>query len=350
MKRGVIVEIEERLLTMLTPDGEFLQTKKIKTVYELGQEIDFIPIEKRKLVWSLPNLHLLHLKTPAIVAIALVLLFATYSVFNKEDKVYAYMSIDINPSIEVGVDKNLQVIELKPYNVEAELILNNLEQWKEEDLHVVVMGIIAESNRQGFLKDEKQVFIASVHHGKREKNIDKHLAADLQNLQTATDTEIVVTIVEGTEKDRENAVKNGLTTGKYLQNQEMLKDMDKSKHESKPKKEQTKIPSRQLKKTEPNMQEGSMKSSQNKGIRIQGENEQIIKSNKQKKIEKEKIAPGQQKKASKKNDHLQNNKNKMKHPENNLGKGKSLENKQKNKQNKNSEEDNRSNKQNKKND
>ena len=47
----------------------------------------------------------------------------TFIPFINNDKVYAYMSIDINPSFEIGIDDQLKVISLDPLNEEAEKLL-----------------------------------------------------------------------------------------------------------------------------------------------------------------------------------------------------------------------------------
>lgn len=51
--------------------------------------------------------------------------------FNQNEKVYAYMSIDINPSLELGVNENLKVVELTPYNKEGRAIIEEIHGWKK---------------------------------------------------------------------------------------------------------------------------------------------------------------------------------------------------------------------------
>ena len=48
------------------------------------------------------------------------------------------MSIDINPSIELGINKNYEVIQLIPYNDDGKKIINQLEDWKHKDVQDVV--------------------------------------------------------------------------------------------------------------------------------------------------------------------------------------------------------------------
>lgn len=222
MKRGVIVEKNERLLTMLTPNGEFLQAKNQHGNYEVGQEIDFVPIkQKQSLSAHILSLFMIY-KTPALIVVMLMVIFSTISIITNENEVYAYMSIDINPSIEMAVDKNLQVVALHPYNEDGKRIVKDLDNWKHQLVTEVINKIILESDRQGFLADEKQVFVATVPHAKRQHNIDEKLTDELQTLKTSVGKKLAMTIVEGTEEQRDDALKNGVTTGTYLQKNQGL--------------------------------------------------------------------------------------------------------------------------------
>ena len=49
------MEINKRFLTVLTPEGEFLRARNLKENYQIGQEIDFFPLEQRKRVNDSPS-------------------------------------------------------------------------------------------------------------------------------------------------------------------------------------------------------------------------------------------------------------------------------------------------------
>ncbi|MDV2888449.1 SigI regulator RsgI, partial [Alkalihalophilus pseudofirmus] len=52
------------------------------------------------------------LLTTLVIIIFMSLLFPLY----RNDKAYAYLSIDVNPSIELGVNEKMQVIEMTGFN------------------------------------------------------------------------------------------------------------------------------------------------------------------------------------------------------------------------------------------
>lgn len=41
MRKGVILEINDLYLTLLTPEGEFLRARKLQQDYQVGEEIHF---------------------------------------------------------------------------------------------------------------------------------------------------------------------------------------------------------------------------------------------------------------------------------------------------------------------
>ena len=44
MKKGIVMEIDDAFLTLLTPEGEFLHARRQNQPYLIGEEIHFFPI------------------------------------------------------------------------------------------------------------------------------------------------------------------------------------------------------------------------------------------------------------------------------------------------------------------
>ncbi|MDA6131022.1 anti-sigma factor domain-containing protein, partial [Escherichia coli] len=88
------MEINERFLTLLTPEGEFLRARKQDGAYTLGQEIDFFPIELKNGKKSSPLTIFDLFKGKGLMAAAFALMLAIVSFlpFLQNDEVYAYMS------------------------------------------------------------------------------------------------------------------------------------------------------------------------------------------------------------------------------------------------------------------
>ncbi|GAB6007020.1 MULTISPECIES: anti-sigma factor domain-containing protein [Geobacillus thermoleovorans group] len=216
MKKGIVLELDEEFVTVLTPEGEFLRLKKEKEC-EIGEEVKAnavgrpFPFRRRSFRYALIS-----------VLTAATVLLATWIQW-PSNAVYAYMSIDINPSIEAGVDAELRVLTLKAYNEEGKKVLAALPSWKRQPFSSVTKQIIALSEQKGYLKKGGEVLITTVER-ERDASSARKLSAALAEIQrSVADDRIVITTANSTMAVRNQAVKRGMTTGKLLQIEKKVK-------------------------------------------------------------------------------------------------------------------------------
>ena len=241
------MEVHKRFLTILTPQGEFLRARNLKENYQIGQEIDFFPIEQRKISKRLSFSLFQPYKGKLVVSTALALMLLMISIlpFKQNNQVYAYLSIDINPSLELGVNKNCQVIELIPYNEDGEKIVSLLHDWEKKDIEDVTSEIMDVIQSQGYLKENHEVILSTVYVNTdmqdRNKHIEKEIEQEMDKVKEIVQQEdLEVTVVIGTQKDRKEAMEKGLTTGLY---KEINKNTNKK--ETKEEKKEIEIPIQQ---------------------------------------------------------------------------------------------------------
>jgi hypothetical protein len=233
MKKGVIMNIEREYLTMLTPEGEFIKTRNRNENYQLGDELVFFPLQEEQISrYSIKN-RLSPFKLKWISALTAILLVISFIPTYFNDDVYAYMSIDINPSFEIGLDQDLQVVKLKAMNKEAELIVQQIDKWKNQHVDVITEAIITKSRENGFLNEGQEIIITTVIEedieDEEEAKIEEDLEADLSVLSNALEKEdIVITSIKSDEETREKAKKQGVSTGKLIQ-QEKKMQIEKGK-------------------------------------------------------------------------------------------------------------------------
>ncbi|MBB3868160.1 anti-sigma factor domain-containing protein [Parageobacillus toebii NBRC 107807] len=215
MKKGIVLELDEEFVTLLTTEGEFIQVKKDGD-YEIGEEIE-AQVIKRPIVRRRSFRYVI----TSLVA-AVVLLVTTLFHF-PSNEVYAYMSIDINPSIEVGVDEQLKVLKLKAYNEEGKRIVSQLSHWKKKEFVDITMEIIELSMQKGYLQEGGQVLITAVERKHRAAS-SRELSTELKKIQHSYQQKnIIVKTEESTMEVRNKAVKKGVTTGKLLQIEQKMK-------------------------------------------------------------------------------------------------------------------------------
>jgi hypothetical protein len=258
VKKGVIMEVDERFLTLLTPEGEFLRARKQRQDYLIGEEIDFFPVSENKKKKSL-FFNLTPGKALPAAACAFIIAAASFIPFNNSNDVYAYMSIDVNPSIELAVNDELEVIDLEAYNVEGKKILSEIKDWDHADVSVVTTNIIEEIKVQGFFENHDKVVISTVYDDKKEIKVKQKLEADIEKIEEKIEKEnIQLTVLKATKQERKEAHKQGVSTGVYKEKRQTvdkkvketqqektdsIKDVQKDKYPQKQKQSSGKVKS-----------------------------------------------------------------------------------------------------------
>lgn len=214
MKKGIIMEIAETSLTILTPDGQFLRAKKQRDSYVLGEEILFSPILPKKALFLS---QLKGKKQLIAAAAALLIIVGTFIPFNNlNNKAYAYMSIDANPSIELGMNKKMQVVELTAFNPDGKRVLSAIGNWKDMNVSDITRLIFTEMKKEGYIKNNQQVIISTVRADATNQKSEEQFTINLQKIkQTIQENDLQLTVIDATKKEMEQAHKLGISTGMF---------------------------------------------------------------------------------------------------------------------------------------
>ncbi|MGF9965113.1 anti-sigma factor domain-containing protein [Bacillus rhizoplanae] len=209
MNKGIVMDIQKHSVVVLTPDGEFITFKRKAHSYMIGQEVSFNEQEQRVPRFSIPSF----LK-PASLLVACFLCVFLFFYNQPEEKALAYVSVDINPSLEASVTKDLRVIELRACNDDGKRILKEMKRWKNQSLQDVVRTIIKLSKEDGYLTNDKQVMLTAV---AKDKSLEPQLQKAMQGLKSEYDAQhVTVVYQESTMQMREKAQKAGVSTGVYI--------------------------------------------------------------------------------------------------------------------------------------
>ncbi|MDQ0879834.1 anti-sigma factor domain-containing protein [Peribacillus sp. V2I11] len=226
MKKGVILSVNKRFVTLLTPEGEFLKTKRQERVYEVGEEITFSPA-KQKFTLAFSNFHS-SLKKTAVLSIAstFLILFSILPSFFSSP-VSAYMTIDVNPSIELELDNDLEVLKLTGLNEDGKLVIGQLKEWEGKDIKIVTNRIVKTTKKLGYLKGNKQIVVSTTLL-KKNKELDKNLKEELKEISEDNVSKTRMKVIQATKNDRKQAREQGISTGKYLE-KKLNEDKEKVK-------------------------------------------------------------------------------------------------------------------------
>ncbi|WP_057912315.1 anti-sigma factor domain-containing protein [Peribacillus muralis] len=227
MKKGVILSVNKRFVTLLTPEGEFLKTKRGERSYEVGEEITFSPV-KQKTAFTIFSFHSTFKKTAvlSIVSTFLILFSVMPSYFTGH--VSAYMTIDVNPSIELELNDHLEVLKLTGLNEDGKLVIGQLKDWKGEGIKTVTNRIVETTKQLGYLKGKKQIVVSTTLLDK-DKNLDKNLKEEIKKIsEQENGSKTKMKVIQATKSDREQAKVQGISTGKYVE-KKLKKNHDKVK-------------------------------------------------------------------------------------------------------------------------
>ncbi|MGE1037673.1 anti-sigma-I factor RsgI family protein [Bacillus cereus] len=209
MNKGIVMDIKKHSVVVLTPNGEFITCKRKGDSCMIGEEISFDEQEQKASRFSIP-----YFLKPASLLVACFLCALLFFYNQPEEKVFAYVSVDINPSLEVSVTKDLRVIDLQACNDDGRRILKELKQWENKQLQEVIRTIIKQSQEDKYLTNDKQVMLTAI---AKDKLLEPKLEKVMKELKKEYELKhITVEYKNSTMQVRENARKAGMGTGVYI--------------------------------------------------------------------------------------------------------------------------------------
>ncbi|WCN38351.1 anti-sigma factor domain-containing protein [Aneurinibacillus uraniidurans] len=213
MKKGIVLKRQDHHWIVMTPDGRFHKIRSDGRDVIEGEEIEFaLPQEQRIRTMRRPWRNVTY-----AAAACLLLLLSGIPLWNLLfTTAYAAVSIDINPSFELEVNKQYQVTDLHPLNEEAKTLAPSIA-WKDRELTAVTSDIIQDAKKSGFLKQNQDILIVPVglDNADASREVLHKIEQQASVLAQQGGEGVTVTLMEGTKEAREAAQKEGMSVGKY---------------------------------------------------------------------------------------------------------------------------------------
>lgn len=152
MKKGLIVEHRRRYTIVLAKNGVFYKAKPLHDK-QIGEDVLFEEMMKKKSFIRFPKIAMI----PVIVLV--ILMISPLYLWLANDKVYAVISIDINPSLNVMVDKDYRVLEIRANNEDGQQVLQDLEL-KEKTLEEITTNILQYVKTNFAIEEDAPVLVA----------------------------------------------------------------------------------------------------------------------------------------------------------------------------------------------
>lgn len=218
MNKGIVMELSENSIIVMNPEGRFDKLPRGTRSCELGEEILYAPVKRR-----------LRVPQMAIVsglAAAIVLCFVMVSTLTGNvagNSVVAYVTIDINPSVEIGIDNNEVVRDLHGLNTDGENLIASLV-FKGKSLADVTSDILDKAEQGALGKGEGDIIISSTVVGNKKTTIDDEVIATKMKAQVDKHIEeshpdqvknYEVQAFAAPQEVRKEAQASGISAGKY---------------------------------------------------------------------------------------------------------------------------------------
>lgn len=234
--RGNIVEVCNDSIVVITEECTFERIKKSAGLEE-GMEVYF---EERDIIRK-SNTTVRNISKMA-AAIILLVITSIYGIqfWDINYRPVAIVSIDINPSVEIKINRNHRVINASPLNEDA---LNlSLKKLKGQILVNALDELVQIAKSEGYVKEneENYILLAVVglnHYEKDTEALEQLLAEGKEKIETVSNEHgqhIEVVTVESNKETLKKARKEHISVGK-MEVYESIKDNNKDGQSSKQK-------------------------------------------------------------------------------------------------------------------
>jgi hypothetical protein len=217
MNKGIVMELSESSIIVMRADGKFDKLPRGSRNCQVGEEILYADAKPRLKVPSMA------IASGLVAAVVFCLvLFTGLTGTTASGEVVAYVTIDINPSVEIGIDDKEKVLDLRGLNTDGVNLIISLT-YKGKSLQDVTSAILDKAEQGTLAKGEGDIVISSTLVLENAKINDEDVAAKLkqQVLNHIKDahpnqtSNYDVTSFAAPQEVRKQALESGVSTGKY---------------------------------------------------------------------------------------------------------------------------------------
>lgn len=208
MTRGLITRIEDNFMIVMT-DQMTIDKIKPRINVKVGQRIEFNKRDRYR-GFLLFN----YKKASSMLALILVLILTSIVAFgqNGSREIYAVVSVDINPSIELSLDQSGSVVGYKSFNKDGQKILS--KSLLNQDLDSALSEVILSAQDNGYLVDRDMILISSTviksSDAKLDTTGDTTLEEHIETYMTINKAKYQFVYIEGNDRAQDSKPKHSL--------------------------------------------------------------------------------------------------------------------------------------------
>ncbi len=207
---GIILELNNKRAIIMTSNAGFMTIKPGPGMF-IGQRVDICPKN------SGPTCARYYYSLGFASIIVFFFIFLSAIHFSGQNKIYAYVSVDINPSIEFSVNHNIRVIRAKSLNYDGKVLLRGAD-FINMPIEKALMMLIGKAEQHKYFHNPngKYVLIATAAKNKSLKKPEL-LTNSIRMVGTKLKKRnIHLQFIQATMAQRKIALQNDISTGRYL--------------------------------------------------------------------------------------------------------------------------------------
>jgi len=210
-QKGIVFETKASYSIFLTSDGLFQKGVPLDGSVQVGEDASFRPYQDVKhwntafkTKWSTP-----------IFSIAATIVLLLFVLLPSQTTVSAFVQIDINPSIELGIDKKGTVYLFEGLNEDGKAIKQDISFWKGKPLSWVLLQIIDRS--KSITEETEMIEITTIYQNEEgQENLERVIAhAVTTSTSQVMNKKNKVKVINASTSDREIANIEGISVQQY---------------------------------------------------------------------------------------------------------------------------------------
>ena len=211
--KAIVMEVEDKYAIIMKNNGEFIRISNNGGL-KVGDELDDKLFAKELNIATGSRI----ITKLASIAAVLILIFGLgYGVYSYNAP-YAYISLDINPSIEISVNVFDRIISLKGVNNDGK-ILADLHNYRNMKVDEGIKNVIHSAVQQGYIKAEidNMVFMTlSSKDANKTNELDRTIGISASEEIQSSGVEVKLYIEDNSIQNHKDAEKLGISPGKLV--------------------------------------------------------------------------------------------------------------------------------------
>jgi hypothetical protein len=205
--KAIVAEIDKKQMIVLTDKGDFIKVKRQMSM-GIGDEIELKP----------QKINLTYRRLASIAACFLACIFLSTGVYAYYTP-YSYVSVDINPSIALSLNRFERVISVNPLNDDAVNLIKDTKGLKNHDIDDALSEIIIRASEEGFIDEQMEnqiMVVVSADNSKQEQELADLVDVIATNQLSKINNKFGVMVEKASVESYKEALSNKQSPGKEI--------------------------------------------------------------------------------------------------------------------------------------